>query len=284
METITYLVANYNQEKFVEDCLLSLKGQTCDRWRCVICDDKSTDRSVEIIEAHADPRIRLLKNETNIGYTKTLKRLIEAAPSDIVGILDADDALEKDATASVLEIYDNDENAGFVHSKCAVMSENMEHKLGEFGQGSRRVGEYSALTYLISHLKTFRKRVYYKTSGLDENMHYAEDRDLVYKLEEISRPIYIDRVLYKYRQVPNSISRSADTRKIGFQNHYKAVKNALRRRKIRGLNKKLHLIRIRLLIVYYLLGEWRFLQLFMGIVFKFLGFLNRRINTRYGGF
>ena len=39
METITYLVANYNNARYVEDCLVSLKNQTCERWRCIVCDD-----------------------------------------------------------------------------------------------------------------------------------------------------------------------------------------------------------------------------------------------------
>ena len=31
METITYLVANYNNARYLEDCIASLKNQTCDR-------------------------------------------------------------------------------------------------------------------------------------------------------------------------------------------------------------------------------------------------------------
>jgi hypothetical protein len=37
----------------------------------------------------------------------------------------------------------------------------------------------------VSHLKTFRKRVYEKTEGYDESILYAEDKDLTYKMEEV---------------------------------------------------------------------------------------------------
>ena len=282
MEKITYLVANYNNEKYLEDCLLSLKSQTCDRWQCVICDDKSTDRSVEIIKAHAHPAIRLLGNETNIGYIKTLKRLIREAPSDIVGILDSDDALEEDATARVLEVYDNNENAGFVYSKFWVMSEDMKHKVLEAGMDNSRMCGCSALLYHLSHLKTFRKSIYYQTSGLDDGMLYAEDRDLIYKLEEVSYPIFVNKALYKYRLTSDSQSRDPAKKKIGIQNHRKAVRNALRRRKIRGWSYFFFTFRFWLIPDHCpRANQWRLLRFSMARALRAICYLDKRLNPRH---
>ena len=235
METITYLVANYNNARYLDDCLHSLKSQTCDRWQCVVCDDRSTDDSVAIIKRHANYKVRLLQNSANVGYIKTLKRMIAAAPSDIVGILDSDDALAEDATACVLQAYD-DENASFVFTRYAAMDENLQHQIGVSGDPSLDNGGPALMTEdNVSHLKTFRKSLYYRTSGLDENMLYAEDRDLIYKLEEATRPVFIDKILYKHRSVRDSQSSDPAKFKIGALNNYRAKKNALRRRKVRGV-------------------------------------------------
>ncbi len=245
MGTITYLVANYNNARYVEDCLVSLKNQSCDRWRCIVCDDHSTDDSVAIIKRHLDSRIRLLENSKNVGYIGTLKRMIAAAPSDIVGILDSDDALEKDATACVLQAYADDKNAGFVFTRFAYMDENLRCQLRVSGAPDFTNARPSALldTDGASHLKTFRKSLYYRTQGLDESMLYAEDRDLVYKLQEATRPVFIDEVLYKYRVTRNSQSHGDPVSTvIGMRNHLRARKNVLHRRNATGLYYALHLV------------------------------------------
>ena len=236
METITYLVANYNNARYLEDCLRSLKSQTCDRWQCLVCDDASTDDSVAIIKKHANYKIRLLQNSANVGYIGTLKRMIAAAPSDIVGILDSDDALTEDATACVLQAY-ADNNTGFVYSRFVHTDENLRRLPGKSGVPNADSGKHWELLLTIgnvSAIRTFRKSLYYRTSGLDENMLYSEDRDLVYKLEEATRPVFIDKVLYIYRILGNSQCHDPAKFKIGWHNNYRAKKNALRRRKVRG--------------------------------------------------
>ncbi len=105
MEEITYLIANYNNGKYIADCLASLQQQTVPQWRALIVDDKSTDNSLEVIDPWRSDRIQLRQNAQNIGYIGSLVRLIEQATTDIVGILDPDDALQPTATAQVLRAY-----------------------------------------------------------------------------------------------------------------------------------------------------------------------------------
>jgi hypothetical protein len=71
-------------------------------------------------------------------------------------------------------------------------------------------------------------------------MLYAEDRDLVYKLEEVTRPVFIDAVLYHYREAPHSHSRDPGKREIGATNTRRARREALRRRDISGAQRLVH--------------------------------------------
>ena len=54
----------------------------------------------------------------------------------------------------------------------------------------------------VGHLKMFQHSAYAKTAGLDPSILYAEDRDLVYKMEEVTPFVFIDQALYKHRQMP----------------------------------------------------------------------------------
>jgi len=105
MEIITYLVANYNNEKYITECIDSIIKQECSQWECIICDNASTDSSLNVIRPYLGSKIKLITNSQKLGYTNTLKKLIKTAETDIVAIIDPDDALCLDATESVLEVY-----------------------------------------------------------------------------------------------------------------------------------------------------------------------------------
>jgi len=245
MERITYLVANYNCSKYIEECLTSLAEQTCGRWNCLICDDASTDNSLAIIAHHLQPNIHVLRNRKNIGCAATVKRLIEEAETDIVGVLDADDALFENATEEILKVYDQNKKAELVYSCFRVFDERLTIAGKQFGWEVPQ-GSTSLQRGYITHLKTFRKSAYDRTEGMDLTMEYAEDRDLVYKLEEVTPAIFLEKAIYKYRSVPNSQSRDEKKRETGLVNHVRAKNNALARRHIRGFEKAVYEIFIRL--------------------------------------
>lgn len=236
MEKITYLVANYNNGRYIADCLASLYAQTDPNWRCLIADDHSSDDSLERIRGLLNEQVSLLVNEVNLGYIATLKKLIAQAETDIVAILDPDDALAPEATEALLNVFRTHPEAGFVYSRYATYDAELQTPGAEYGDwipAHRTSLEDSH----IGAIRCFRRSVYRQTSGLDERMRYAEDRDLVYKLEEVTAPVFVDRVLYRYRIVPGSQSNDPLKRETGFRNFFKARQLALLRRNIRGFEK-----------------------------------------------
>ena len=90
---ITYLVANYNNGKYIRECLDSLHAQSSSAWHCLIGDDNSTDDSLNVIKSCLNEKIEVIENHENLGKSRTLARLVDQASTDIVGILDPDDAL-----------------------------------------------------------------------------------------------------------------------------------------------------------------------------------------------
>jgi hypothetical protein len=95
----------------------------------------------------------------------------------------------------------------------------------------------SLMNGFVGVLRIYRRSAYAKTSGYDPEILYAEDRDLVYKMEEVTPFVFVDQALYKYRYVPHSQSNDPHKRKIGMHNHGRAVRNALIRRQITGRRK-----------------------------------------------
>ena len=238
-ERITYLIANHNRGPFLVDCLTSLRAQTNKNWLALIADDASTDGSLDAIAPFLDERIRLIVNARNLGYIATLKRLIAEATTDIVAILDADDAISADATRRLLAAYGADPRTEFVYSQFAVYDAALESRSAVHGSAIRDGGT-AMLEGVVGAIRSFRRSAYLRTTGLDDTMLYAEDRDLVYKLEELTRPVFVDAVLYHYRDLPDSQSHDPQKRAIGARNTWRARRAAFRRRNVSGMARVGH--------------------------------------------
>lgn len=88
---VSVLVPVYNREAVIAQTIESVLAQTFTDFELILCDDCSTDRSVEVIESFTDSRIRLLRNERNMGSSATRNRLNDEARGEFCALLDSDD-------------------------------------------------------------------------------------------------------------------------------------------------------------------------------------------------
>ena len=70
--------------------------KTLDDFEFIIVDDGSTDSSTKIIESYLDSRIRIVKNNSNIGLTKSLNKAINHATGKYIARHDSDDISLRD--------------------------------------------------------------------------------------------------------------------------------------------------------------------------------------------
>jgi len=81
----------YNTECFVGEAIESILNQTFTDFEFIIIDDGSTDNTRKVIQSYGDERIRIIKNDTNIGNYPSRNKGIEAAKTPYIAIMDADD-------------------------------------------------------------------------------------------------------------------------------------------------------------------------------------------------
>ena len=235
------IMANYNNGKYIKEAIESVINQTYKNWELLIIDDYSLDNSVEIIQQYlADPRIKLLRHKMNLGYIETLKKLINKSNSEIVGILDSDDALKKNAVEVILGTYKKHSDCGFMYSQFLYCNTSLK-PLRKGGCQKIPKNRTNLDINYVSHFKTFKKKYYFKTGGYDNTILYAEDKDLIFKMEEVTKLYFVDKVLYCYRVLPTSQSNDLKKQKIGYSSHILAKYNAFLRRyrtKFNNLTKK----------------------------------------------
>ncbi len=120
------LLLSFNQERFIEDALLSALNQDYPELEILIGDDASTDDTRAIIErvldAHPRARIaRLFPPSANLGLIANWERLVSAATGDIIVAQAGDDISLPQRTARVAEIFMHHEDAAAVMSQVRII-------------------------------------------------------------------------------------------------------------------------------------------------------------------
>ncbi|MBO4401149.1 MAG: glycosyltransferase family 2 protein [Selenomonadaceae bacterium] len=89
---ISVLVPLYNRREFARDCIQSVLAQSFSDFELVIRDDCSTDGVYEFVAQNfSDARIRLYRNEKNLGEAATINLLVHDAAGKYLAILHNDD-------------------------------------------------------------------------------------------------------------------------------------------------------------------------------------------------
>jgi glycosyltransferase involved in cell wall biosynthesis len=88
---VTVLMPVYNAAAYLKEAVESILNQTYEDFEFLIINDGSTDNSQSILETFNDKRIRILKNEYNIGLVQTLNKGLQLAQGEYLARMDADD-------------------------------------------------------------------------------------------------------------------------------------------------------------------------------------------------
>lgn len=89
---VSVLISNYNYGAFVGESIQSVLSQTYENFELIICDDGSTDNSVNVIRTFLDDhRVRLIQKE-NGGQPSALNVAFAQSRGEIICLLDSDDA------------------------------------------------------------------------------------------------------------------------------------------------------------------------------------------------
>lgn len=91
MPLVSVLLSVHNDARFLAAAVESVLRQTVDDLELIVVDDASTDETPALLAAVQDSRLRLLRNERQLGLAASLNRGLDEAQGRYVARLDADD-------------------------------------------------------------------------------------------------------------------------------------------------------------------------------------------------
>jgi len=92
---VSVIMGIYNCEKTLNESIESILNQTYQNWELIMCDDGSSDNTFSIAETFAkkDSRIKLLKNDQNLGLASTLNKCLNVSCGEYIMRHDGDDIM-----------------------------------------------------------------------------------------------------------------------------------------------------------------------------------------------
>lgn len=105
---ISIAMATFNGAKYLQEQLDSFLQQTLMPHELVVCDDGSTDTTVEILKAfsqHAPFEVRLFFNEENLGFTKNFEKALTHCTGDLIFLSDQDDVWYSEKISVVISTF-----------------------------------------------------------------------------------------------------------------------------------------------------------------------------------
>lgn len=194
---VSVILSVYNDEINVQNAIRSIQNQTYEKLEILIVDDCSNDRTNEILNSisNEDSRIKLYRNYSNIGLTKSLNLLLNKCSGHYVTRQDSDDISKPDRIKLQLEYLSSEnldvctalaigmQNKKILHKKSNLFPNKLVFKFkNPFIHGT-----------LFAKFDTLQGIGFY-----DENFYYAQDYKLFsdlykydYKIGILKKPLYI---------------------------------------------------------------------------------------------
>jgi glycosyltransferase involved in cell wall biosynthesis len=129
LNRISVALCTYNGERFLPGQLASIAQQTRLPDELVVCDDRSTDRTVALVRefaASAPFPVRIFENEHNLGFAANFERAIRLCEGTLIALSDQDDIWYPIRLERSEQEFTAHPQAGLVFSDADVINDSNE--------------------------------------------------------------------------------------------------------------------------------------------------------------
>ena len=204
---VTVLMSVYNGEKYLNEAIDSILGQTFKDFEFLIINDGSTDKTGEILESYNDPRIKIINNEKNIGLTKSLNKGLKLTRGEYIARQDADDISMPERLEKEVEFLETHQDYAVVGTFAKIINKNSEIlSFLERPIEDLKIKEFFKKDNCIVHGSSMIRKACLSDIGFyNELMIRSQDYELWLRLSKKYRLANIAKYLYMWRKHDENI-------------------------------------------------------------------------------
>jgi len=114
---LSIVIVNYNVKAFLQQALESIQKATHSlETEIFVVDNHSVDGSIEMLQSQF-PQVKLIQNQTNLGFAKANNQAIERATGDYIWLLNPDTLIQGDTPMKLIEVMETDQGIGMLGCK-----------------------------------------------------------------------------------------------------------------------------------------------------------------------
>ena len=208
------VIPTYNRADCVQVAIQSVLQQTYRNLEIIVCDDGSTDNTVEVVKSIQTVSELLIRIEIlpyNLGVSAARNRAIFSAQGELIAFLDSDDSWLPEKLNKQVNFLDS--NPGYIGVACALENQVVGRKLNKYKLINNFNSSDDIFQFLFSCSITtscflVKKDALILAGLFDLTLKCSEDRDLWWRLPRLGRIGFIDEPLVKYLRHSNSLSKS----------------------------------------------------------------------------
>jgi len=170
----------------LKEAIESTLNQTYTDFKYIIIDDCSTDESVKLIESYNDSRIKFIKNDINLGTSKTINRVLSLIDTKYAVRLDQDDVSLPERVDQQISYLEKNPNVDIICSWEHSIDEN-GNKIRDWKAEIKNYGEFLGPVLLglcpVWHPSiAFRTKAMINAGGFDPTYTRAEDFEVTARM------------------------------------------------------------------------------------------------------
>jgi glycosyltransferase len=198
---VSIITVTMNSEKYLSDCINSVRRQNYRDIEHIIIDGKSTDGTLNIIHQNLN-HITYWISETDRGMYDAINKGLEMATGDVVGILNSDDMFATaDAVKSIVDCFETT-GTDSVYGDLVYVDACNTQKILRYWKGVSYKRSRFRYGWMPAHPTFYMRRELIDQYGIYENHYYtAADYEFMARylfLHKVSSR-YIDTMLVKMR-------------------------------------------------------------------------------------
>ena len=213
MPAVSVVIPSYNHAAFLDEAVRSVLAQTFADLELIVVDDGSTDASLAVLAAIADPRLRVV-GQSNQGAHAAINHGIALARAEVVAVLNSDDAFPADRLArcvaaltpavslvgSWVQIVDEaGGDLGVKHGYRDCPPWPLDHPERSVRAGDDRRAALLAEHYLATTSNFVFRRADWERVGGFRPLRYTHDWDFALRLAALAPPALLEAPLLRYR-------------------------------------------------------------------------------------
>ena len=214
---VSIVVPLYNKEEWISRTLSTVYNQTYSNWECLIINDGSIDRSLEIVNEFIKdhPGNWRIISQANLGQTHARNLGIDEASGEFIAFLDADDLWLPRKIELHMEAHLLNPDLGLSLTSYVIFTEGQKKyfRLVSSGNSKKMINNWFNMTGfggLIESTGFLKKEILEKFGKYSESFSMTAGLDLSLKIISELQVVILKEPLVLYRLSPGQFHKNED--------------------------------------------------------------------------